>query len=370
MLTALLVGSLAAIATIWVAYPVVVHVVALFLARRTPPAREGAPRPRVSVVLASRDANDVIAERVADLLRADYPEESLEVVVSVDSLRRGPLPSPSSNRVRVVAGDDPGGKAAALNAGVRAATGDVLVFADARQRFAPDAVGALVDRLSLPGVAAVSGRLELPERTVLPLRWYWCYERALRRAEAALHSTVGVTGAIWAMRRPLWTALPSGLLLDDVYTPLRLVGEGWRVDFADAARAVETRSPRPTQEYHRKVRTLAGVVQVCAWLPGVLLPHRNPVAIQFLFHKLLRLTTPYLLLLALVSFVVLVVGAGHGSELLAFGGMTAIALLAAPLGGDRLRRSRDAALNVVLLQAATVMGTLFGVRRQWSVWSR
>ena len=41
------------------------------------------------------------------------------------------------------------------------------------------------------------------------------------------------------------------------------------------------------------VRTLTGVIQVCAWLPGVLNPLRNRIWLQFVFHKLLRLLTPY-----------------------------------------------------------------------------
>ena len=55
------------------------------------------------------------------------------------------------------------------------------------------------------------------------------------------------------------------------------------------------------QEYRRKVRTLTGVIQVCAWLPKVLDPIANPIWLQFVFHKLLRLLTPYLAVLVLAS---------------------------------------------------------------------
>ena len=83
-------------------------------------------------------------------------------------------------RVRVVAGDEPGGKAATLNAGVRAAPGVVVVFADAHQRFRRDTIPHLVAALGAPGVGAVSGRLDLPERRSL-VTTYWAFERALRR---------------------------------------------------------------------------------------------------------------------------------------------------------------------------------------------
>ena len=145
--------------------------------------------------------------------------------------------------------------------------------------------------LELPGA---HGALNLAER-------YWRLERWLRKWEARLHSSVGVTGAIYAMRRELWKPLPANLILDDVYLPMRLVLDGWRVGFTDQARARDVRRFEAGQEYRRKVRTLTGVIQVCAWLPGVLNPVRNPIWLQFVFHKLLRLLTPYLVVIALVG---------------------------------------------------------------------
>jgi len=47
---------------------------------------------------------------------------------------------PNGGTVRYVRGDEPGGKAATLNAGVRAASGDIIVFTDTSQRFHPGAI--------------------------------------------------------------------------------------------------------------------------------------------------------------------------------------------------------------------------------------
>jgi cellulose synthase/poly-beta-1,6-N-acetylglucosamine synthase-like glycosyltransferase len=150
--------------------------------------------------------------------------------------------------VAAVVGDEPGGKAATLNAAVRAATGDVLVFTDAGQSFDPQAIRRLVGALATPGVGAASGRLEIPAGVDGPSlsERYWRFERWIRRAEARLHSTVGVTGAIYAMPRALWSPLPPGLILDDLFVPMRLVLAGQRIAFQDDARpptaAASTRS--------------------------------------------------------------------------------------------------------------------------------
>jgi hypothetical protein len=56
--------------------------------------------------------------------------------------------------VTVVAGDAAGGKAANLNAAVRQAHNELLVFADTAQRFQADAIPALVAEF---GIHAWSG---------------------------------------------------------------------------------------------------------------------------------------------------------------------------------------------------------------------
>ena len=120
-----------------------------------------------------------------------------------------------------------GGKPLALNAGVAAATGEIVVFADARQRFADDALLHLVAAFADPPVGAVSGELvidaeERPSDSTVGegVGLYWSYEKWLRRHESQVWSTLGATGAIYAMRRDLWRPLPADTLLDDVLAPM------------------------------------------------------------------------------------------------------------------------------------------------------
>ena len=139
-----------------------------------------------------------------------------------------------------------GGKARALNAGVAAARHEVLVFADARQTFAPDALRALVAPLADPRVGGVSGELLLDcesgdgDSTIGEgVGAYWRYEKWLRRHESLVGSIVGSTGAIYALRRELWQPLPADTILDDVLAPMRAVLAGARVVFEGSARAYD-----------------------------------------------------------------------------------------------------------------------------------
>jgi Glycosyltransferases, probably involved in cell wall biogenesis len=361
-----------ALAVIWGGYPLAVR--ALGGLRRKRGLAPSAAEPTVSIVLASAAPVAAIRERVADLLQTTYPRQLVEVIVGLDVANgRSTLADLQDldPRVTVVSGDAPGGKAATLNAAVRAARHDLLVFADTAQRFDRDAIPALVAELAEPTFGAVSGMLELPSGrgSATIAERYWRYERWLRYWEARLHSSVGVTGAIYAMRRSLWAPLPAGLILDDVYLPMRLALDGWRIGFTDRARAHDVRRFAARQEYHRKVRTLTGNVQVCAWLPAVLNPLRNPIWGQFLCHKLLRLLTPYLALCVVVGLggaaLSALVADPVGEQLLIVVGVLAFVLCLIP------RARRVVAHQIawaVALQSSIVVATVNGMRGRWDVW--
>jgi cellulose synthase/poly-beta-1,6-N-acetylglucosamine synthase-like glycosyltransferase len=379
LLRDLAVLSAGAIVAVWIAYPLVVALLALWSRRM----RAKRPRPRpwttsissseptMSVVIATRDHPAVVRERIADCLGAADGPRMLEVVVGIDA---GGAPGAADElsiapNVTVVAGDLPGGKAATLNAAARVARGDLLLFADVHQRFERDAINRLVAAFDDPRVGAASGRLELaPGARRSPIGRYWAYERWLRRCEADVHSCVGATGAIWAMRRALWTPLPPNLILDDVYAPMRVVLAGHRVAFVDDARAVDVRSVERSSEYRRKVRTLTGNIQLCVWLPHLLVPLRNPIWLQFVFHKLLRLLTPYWLIAVLIWGAVSVLR--HSGAYPAVAALVALALaitLLAP-NARAFRIVRQTAVWGLVLQAAVVVAAMNGFRRRWDVW--
>lgn len=359
------------VVAIWLGYPLVIAAIA---GRRSParPASTSPATRRVSVIIATRDTPYDVAIRIADVLASDYPATHLEIVVGCDAggAWRPEQFQRDDDRVRVVRGDAPGGKATSLNAAVAIASGDVLVFTDTAQRFAPDTVSLLCRALDDQTFGAVSGALHTGGEGRGGLAdVYWRFEKWIRLQEARVHSTVGVTGAVYAMRRDCWRPLPAGVILDDVYGPMDLVLRGHRVGFLPDAVAYDDRRFAPAQEFRRKARTLTGVVQLCAWLPGVLVPGRNPIFLQFLFHKLLRLLTPYLIIVGGVAAsiwlasVLVTAPAAIGIAVLSTFAVAALLVVAN-------RRLREGVKMAVAMQAAVVRATVNGLRGEWDVWSR
>ncbi len=135
--------------------------------------------------------------------------------------------------------------------------------------------------------------------------FYWRYEKALRRLESEVGSMLGATGAIYALRRALWQPLPPGTILDDVLAPMRAVLAGSRVCFEPRAQAFDYTPPDASTESRRKIRTLAGNVQILWFEPRLLVPFVNPVWLQYSSHKVGRLLVPYALMTLLASSIIL-----------------------------------------------------------------
>lgn len=293
------------VAWCYAGYPAVL----MMRARLRPrPIIPDAATPALSVVLAVRNEATRIVARIEDLTRQRYPADHVEIVVVCNGCTDGTetrAAGATAGDARLVVLESPAdeGKAGALNRGVAAASGEVIVFADARQTFEPDVFSILASRLGDPSAGAVSGRLVIGDAShaaVSGVRRYWRMEVALRRAESETGSVVGATGAIYAIRRSLYTPLPPGAILDDVLTPVRIALAGYRVLFAHEAVAHDE-AEDAKGEFRRKVRTMVGNIEILRIERRILSPRRNPIFWRYLSHKLLRLATPLCLIGMLTS---------------------------------------------------------------------
>jgi cellulose synthase/poly-beta-1,6-N-acetylglucosamine synthase-like glycosyltransferase len=294
---------------VYAGYPLLLAIWAAIASRPVARRRSSAEHPTVSVVIAARNEAHHLPARIRNLLEQEYPRP-LEIIVVSDGSTDGTATAlaPFSDRIRLI--ELPrGGKPRALNAGVAAAHGDIIVFADARQRFAPNAIAALTTNFDDPMIGGVTGELVLDceadrsvnDSTVAEgVGLYWRYEKWLRRRESRVWSTLGATGAIYAIRRSMWHPIPSETLLDDVLAPMRIVLAGKRVVFDDHARAYDQAAASGADESRRKTRTLAGNYQIIGLEPRLLIPFINPIWVQYVSHKIARLIVPWCLATALI----------------------------------------------------------------------
>lgn len=290
----------ACIAYTYFIYPGIARILALLLRRKR--HYDLALAESVSVVIAALNAENRIVQRIKEFLDMfDSGDIDGEVIIVSDgstdstaSLAR----SVSDPRVHVVELSHNQGKAVALSAGCMVASNRILIFGDVRQVWAPNAIEHLLGNFVDQTVGAVSGELvlEAAPGVLRGVGLYWRHEKWLRKQESDIWASVGVTGAICAVRRELFAEIPPGTILDDVYWPMRVVLQGYRVVHDGGALAFDRLPERTKDEFARKVRTLSGNYQLLTLLPAMLVPWKNPVWFQFVSHKVARLAVPWLLI--------------------------------------------------------------------------
>ncbi len=266
------------------------------------PVRRTSATPSVSAVIVVRNEEAVIARKIENLLALDYPHDNLNIVVVSDgSTDRTPTilsDCARDSRVRILLKSVSQGKASGLNDAIKLATGEVLLFTDARQHIESAALRLLVENFADSEVGAASGELMLGDptggETGKGMGLYWRVEKKIRELESASGSVAGATGAIYCARRSLLEAspLPEGTILDDVLLPMLVVRQGARVVFDTRARAWDSPDLGDGREFARKVRTLSGnyqLLQIAPWL----LSSQNAIRFEFIGHKLSRLVVPF-----------------------------------------------------------------------------
>jgi cellulose synthase/poly-beta-1,6-N-acetylglucosamine synthase-like glycosyltransferase len=368
-------ASVLCMAYIFVGYPVLMEG---WSRLRPRPVHSGPALPRVSVLVIAQDEAPRIAARLEDLLALDYPREQLEILVASDGSgdRTVEIARSFAGRgVRVFDFPFRRGKPAVLNRVVPEVLGEILVLADARQRFSKTALRAIVEPFADPQVGVVTGELILADGPKTSgagagVGLYWRYEKRIRRLESRVDSTVGATGALYAVRQRLFEPIPEDTILDDVVIPMGIVRKGYRAVFEDRALVYDRLPATAHEEFRRKARTLAGCFQLFAKNPWLLNPAQNRLFIQTISHKGLRLLMPVLLVAVLLSSLSLLDSPLYRALLLGQGLFYGAALLGHLLRGKRLR-VLSIPYVIALLSLATLVAFVRFLRgRQAVTWDR
>ena len=289
----------------YVGYPLVVWLLARARGPEPSPNETLTDWPAVTVVIAVHNEQARVLTKIANLIDLDYPADRLQwIFVSDGSTDATNDLLREQARGRLIAYPQRQGKPHALNTALREVTTPIVVFADVRQHIERSAVRKLVTRLMQPGIGAVSGELTHVEpgtQSAASIGLYWRYEKWIRKSESRLASTVGATGALYAMRVADYTPLASDTILDDFEQPMLVARRGMRVVFEPGALIFDELQADMSGERKRKIRTLTGNFQSFARHPWMFVPWQNPLWLQFLSHKVFRLLVPYALMVMLLT---------------------------------------------------------------------
>jgi glycosyltransferase involved in cell wall biosynthesis len=323
-------GSVALIAYAYFGYPCALMALSMF---RNHPVRKGPGTPRVSIIIAARNEEARIREKIDNTLAQDYPPAALEILVasdcSTDATDR--IVRSYSGRVRLVRAPERRGKEAAQRLAIEAAVGDILVFSDAATNLAPDAISRIVRNFSDPTVGCVSSvdRFVESDGSISGEGAYVRYEMFLRSLETRVNSLVGLSGSFFAARREVcrnWRTDRQS----DFSTLLNAVDLGLRGVLDPESVGYYRNIADDRRELARKVRTVVRGIAVLAANLRMLNPIRYGLfSWQLASHKLCRWLVPMAMILAAVSNAALAPASGFYLVML----VAQCAFYAAALGG-------------------------------------
>lgn len=269
--------------------------------------------PTCTLVVAAYNEKDFIEAKAQNSLQLKYPKGKLRIVFVTDGSNDG-TPELLSNIEGVEVSHSPKrkGKIAAINRAMNQIESEMVVFCDANTQLNPNALLEIAKHYQNPKVGGVSG-----EKVVLSEEkdsasgagegLYWKYESFLKRMDAELCTLVGSAGELFSVRTSLFKPVEADTILDDFMISMRLVQDGYKVEYEPAARASETASQNVKEEFKRKVRIGAGGFQSIVRMAAMLNPFKHGLtSFVYTSHRVMRwAVAPFCLLLLLLISVAL-----------------------------------------------------------------
>jgi cellulose synthase/poly-beta-1,6-N-acetylglucosamine synthase-like glycosyltransferase len=213
--------------------------------------------PRVSILIPAHNEQEIILDAIHGALNQDYPE--FEVIVIDDGSTDLTPQLTETTAARLIRHEWNQGKAAALNSGLAAAQGEVIVTCDADSYLDSSALRHLVAPLADRTIGAVAGQVRLfhPEGALrrFQVLEYDYSQGLLKHAQYATAGTVLVApGPVSAFRADMlhgFGGVPDDTLTEDFDLTLKVIEHGLRVAYEPRAVAY-TEAPRTDADLRRQ----------------------------------------------------------------------------------------------------------------------
>jgi poly-beta-1,6 N-acetyl-D-glucosamine synthase len=365
-------------------------------ARRPDPSLRDDRLPPITVIVPAYNEAEVIEASIRSLLRLNYPR--LEILVIDDGSRdatalraRRVAQEAPPGRVRVITQPN-GGKATALNTGIRASRGEFVFCMDADSVIAPDSLRHAIEHLMHdPTLGAVAGAVDIAnDRRLLTRLQALEYVQGLNIVRQAM----GWAGVVNIIPGPVGLFRKTALLdvggydtdtfAEDCDVTLKLLVRGWKITYEPRARAA-TEAPETLRSlFQQRYRWTRGIIQALRKHRGVLArPFRHPVQCLVLWYMVFEaLAWPVMNLMANLVLVYLATAYGTSAILVLWWLMLtlldlAISLFAVSMEAKSLRLVPHAVVYRMFFSLAIdtckVLATLeevMGVGMRWGKLAR
>ena len=265
--------------------------------------------PVVSVMVAARNEEKCIGERIRNLISQDYPQDRFEILIASDMSTDKTdeiIESFEENGIRFLRSETQLGKSVLMVKLSKIARGEILVFSDANTQFRPDTVRELVEPFADPAVGCVDGSRRNSLNSVTCESIYWRYEQMLKVLGSRIGAVLGATGAVFAVRSKLYNPTDPARA-DDFETAVSTRIQGYRCIYNRRAIAAEP-TPDNSIQYQRLVRIVSWMMGSAFSLFGKAIKgKRYGLALQLAVHKILRWNMGLFAIIATIASILLAI---------------------------------------------------------------
>ena len=247
----------------------------------------------VSLIISAYNEENIILDKLNNCLSLNYPHKKLEIIVASDGS------TDETNSIinnfgsdRILYFDLPRmGKVNVLNEIVPKANGEILVFSDANTIYEKDAIIELVKCFNKKSIGCVCGNLKLlnPNKDEIDGESsYWKYEKWIKKLESKMGVVAGANGAIYAIRKNLFEALPSNTINDDFHISMTIFEKGYDIIYSEQAIGSEYVAKDFFSEFKRHIRDGAGHFREMFSFISLLNPFKGKYFFSYLSHRVIR----------------------------------------------------------------------------------
>lgn len=263
----------------------------------------------LSILIAAYNEEKVIRDRIENLASQNYDMDKVEVLIgsdnSFDETDKILFELTQKYKwLKFFSYKQRGGKAGVLNKLINEAKNEIIVFTDANTIFDKDVLKNLVKYFNNNEVGGVCGKLILKSEDSDDNEEsrYWSYETMIKQVEGDLGISIAANGGIFAIRKELYTQIPTEkAVTDDLFLSLKVLSKGYKFAYASDARAYENTANSLNEEMQRKIRFSATNFQTLLACKELLFHKNLLLSYAFWSHKVIRWFLPLLLIFIFIS---------------------------------------------------------------------
>ena len=266
--------------------------------------------PEVNIIIPVCNEEKVIEEKLNSILNTTYPKEKISIFIGLDNCTDTTKSIINSKfnfpTIQVVEFAERQGKPAVLNQIIQQKITNenaILILTDANIIFTETTIFESIKYFKDDKIGLVDVNIQTKNSSNQNEKDYWNYETEIKQNESIVYGIIpGTSGGCYAIRKQLFTAIPSNFLVDDFFIGFTIVTKKFNTILNKNAICFEEVNTNWKQEFYRKIRIATGNFQNLWHFKKQALNPFSKIGFIFMSHKILRWKTPFILLMIYYIF--------------------------------------------------------------------